>query len=65
MLVHLKDSASTMTCAKTPYDKRGALTVVNHRTRGRSKSRKHRPEFLRAYCCPCGAWHVAHSRNSP
>lgn len=44
-------------CTKAAYSKKEAQTVINARLR----SKKHRPEGLRAYQCDeCNLWHLTH-----
>lgn len=51
---------------KAGYTKKQAQTIVNRRTKGRQKIRRHRPRYLRAYACDdCGQWHITHCRNPP
>lgn len=51
-------------CHKRQYSKRDAQTMVNQRTRGRSRYRHNRPDFLRAYHCPnCNGWHLTHQEK--
>lgn len=52
-----------MTCSKSSYPtKKAARTALNKRMR----SRRNRPDHLRAYWCPkCGQWHLTHKTHLP
>lgn len=53
-----------MNCEKPAYGKKQALSIINRRTKGRSRVRHNKPEYLRAYQCPeCNQWHLTHKRN--
>jgi len=52
---------------KTRYaSKKDALTMFNHRTKGRHHRRHGRAEFLRVYHCRfCNGWHLTHRGDDP
>ena len=50
-------------CGKRGYSKKDAQTAANMRTSGRQERRRNRPEFLRAYACECGQWHLTSKRK--
>lgn len=45
-------------CCKKAYTKREAQTALNRRMKAHN-----RPDGLRIYPCPCGAWHLTHKLN--